>query len=128
MGGSASMTMGFALLNPSYSWIAFAAFLAFSPAYAAEAPHCARGDMVLWGDGEHDDTAALSAWLRGDNLVWAMTGEPVGEAIADRVFRLSSVIYVPGGTGRRLDRFRLVSPSPGAPPTIATLRSADAPS
>jgi len=69
--------------NQIVGWVAFAAFLAFSPAYAAEAPHCARGDMVLWGDGEHDDTAALSAWLRGDNLVWAMTGEPVGEAIAD---------------------------------------------
>ena len=121
--GSALMTMGFALLNPSYSWIAFAAFLAFSPAYAAEAPHCARGDMVLWGDGGHDDTAALSAWLRGDNLVWAMTGEPVGEAIADRVFRLSSVIYVPGGTGRRLDRFRLVWPERGETVTGGSVRS-----
>jgi hypothetical protein len=127
MGGSASMTMGFALLNPSYSWIAFAAFLAFSPAYAAEAPQCARGDMVLWGDGEHDDTAALSAWLRGDNLVWAMTGEPVGEAIADRVFRLSSVIYVPGGTGRRLDRFRLVWPERGETVTGGSVRSGDDP-
>jgi hypothetical protein len=127
MGGSASMTMGFALLNPSYSWIAFAAFLAFSPAYAAEAPHCARGDMVLWGDGEHDDTAALSAWLRGDNLVWAMTGEPVGEAIADRVFRLSSVIYVPGGTGRRLDRFRLVWLERGETVTGGSVRSGDDP-
>ena len=121
------MRMGFALLNPSYSWIAFAAFLAFSPAYAAEAPHCARGDMVLWGDGEHDDTAALSAWLRGDNLVWAMTGEPVGEAIADRVFRLSSVIYVPGGTGRRLDRFRLVWPERGETVTGGSVRSGDDP-
>ena len=106
-----------------------AGFLALSqaPALAAETPQCARGDMVLWGDGTHDDTAALNAWLRGDNLVWATTGEPVGEAIADRVFRLSSAVYVPGGTGRRLDRFRLVWPERGETVTGGTVRSGDDP-
>ena len=105
----------------------FAAFLVLPPAFAAETPQCARGDIVLWGDGTHDDTAALNAWLRGDNLVWATTGEPVGEAIADRVFRLSSVIYVPGGTGRRLDRFRLVWPERGETVTGGSVRSGDDP-
>ena len=107
----------------------FAVFLTFNQAsaLAAETPQCARGDMVLWGDGTHDDTAALNAWLRGDNLVWAMTGEPVGEAIADRVFRLSSAVYVPGGTGRRLDRFRLVWPERGETVTGGTVRSGDDP-
>jgi hypothetical protein len=107
----------------------FAGFLALSlpPALAAETPQCARGDMVLWGDGRHDDTAALNAWLRGDNLVWAMTGEPVGEAIADHVFRLSSGVYVPGGTGRRLDRFRLVWPERGETVTGGSVRSGDDP-
>jgi len=107
----------------------FAAFLALlqTPALAVEAPQCARGDMVLWGDGVHDDTAALNAWLRGDSLVWAATGEPVGEAIADRIFRLSSAIYVPGGTGRQLERFRLVWPERGETVTGGSVRSGDDP-
>jgi hypothetical protein len=83
------------------------------PVLSAEPPRCARGDMVLWGDGRQDDTVALNAWLRGEDLAWAETGEPVGEAIAGHVFRLSSAIYVPGGTGRRLDSFRLVWPERG---------------
>jgi hypothetical protein len=91
----------------------FAISLAVSPALGADRPRCAGGDIVLWGDGRHDDTAALNAWLRGDDLVWAETGEPVGEAITGRVFRLSSAIYVLGGTGRRLDSFRLVWPERG---------------
>src|SRR5205823_1580573 len=97
------------------------------PALAVEAPHCARGDLVLWGDGVHDDTAALNAWLRGDSLVWAATGEPVGEAIADRIFRLSSAIYVPGGTGRQLKRFRLVWPERGETVTGGSVQSGDDP-
>ncbi|HEY4471637.1 MAG TPA: hypothetical protein VGN21_10735 [Stellaceae bacterium] len=91
----------------------FIILVGISSAATAEAPRCARGDIVLWGDGRHDDTAALNAWLRGEDLVWAETAEPVGEAIAGHVFRLSSAIYVPGGTGRRLDSFRLVWPERG---------------
>ena len=107
----------------------FAAFLALlqTPVLAAEPPQCARGDMVLWGDGVHDDTAALNAWLRGDSLVWATSGEPVGEAIANRVFRLSSAIYVPGGTGRELEHFRLVWPERGETVTGGSVRSGDDP-
>src|SRR5437660_11795130 len=86
---------------------------AWPPVHAAEAPQCARGDMVLWGDGRHDDTAALNAWLRGDTLVWAETGEPVGPVIADRSFRLSAAVYAVGGTGRTLERFRLFWPERG---------------
>jgi len=107
----------------------FAAFLALlqTPVLAAEPPQCARGDMVLWGDGVHDDTAALNAWLRGDSLVWATSGEPVGEAIANRVFRLSSAIYVPGGTGRELEHFRLVWPERGETVTGGSVRSGEDP-
>ena len=89
------------------------AVLILSSALAAEGPRCARGDIVLWGDGRHDDTAALNGWLQGEDLVWAETGEPVGEAITGHIFRLSSAIYVLGGTGRRLDSFRLVWPERG---------------
>ena len=105
----------------------FAAFLALSPAFAGEPARCARGDMMLWGDGQHDDTAALNAWLRGDNLVWATTGEPVGKTIAGHTFRLSSVIYAPGGTGRRLDGFRLIWPERGEIVTGGSVRSGDDP-
>ena len=101
-------------------------FLA-APAPADEGPRCARGDIVLWGDGRHDDTAALNAWLRGDDLVWAVTGEPVGEAIAGRIFRLSSAIYVPGATGRRLDSFRLVWPERGETVTGGSVHAGEDP-
>jgi hypothetical protein len=97
------------------------------PAPAAEAPRCARGDIVLWGDGVHDDTAALNAWLRGEDLVWAETGEPVGDAVAGHVFRLSSAIYVPGGTGRQLERFRLNWPERGETVTGGSVRAGEDP-
>ena len=102
-------------------------FVSVASALAAEAPQCARGDIVLWGDGRHDDTTALNAWLRGDNLVWAASGEPVGETIAGQTFRLSSAIYVPGGTGRRLERFRLIWPERGETVTGGMVRSGEDP-
>ena len=96
-------------------------------AVAAEGPQCARGDMVLWGDGRHDDTAALNAWLRGDMLVWAETGEPVGAVIADRTFRLSSAVYAVGGAARTLERFRLVWPERGETVSGGTVTSGEDP-
>jgi hypothetical protein len=105
-----------------------ATFLAVSPATSAEqSPRCARGDIVLWGDGIHDDTAALNAWLRGEDLVWAETGEPVGDAVAGHVFRLSSAIYVLGGTGRQLERFRLNWPERGETVTGGSVRAGEDP-
>jgi hypothetical protein len=80
---------------------------------AAERQDCVRADIVLWGDGKHDDTAALSAWLRGADAVWATSGEPVGAAIAGHSFRLSDAVYLPAGTGRRLEQFRLLWPERG---------------
>ena len=70
-------------------------------------------EIVLWGDGRHDDTKALNAWLRGQPAIWGDSGEPVGAAIAGRRFRLSAAIYVPGGTGRSLEDFRLLWPERG---------------
>jgi hypothetical protein len=64
----------------------------------------------LWGDGEHDDTAALNAWFRGDTVIWADTHRPVGAEIADRAFLLSSTVYVSGGSGLRLEHFRMIGP------------------
>jgi hypothetical protein len=82
-------------------------------ALADEHPDCALGRPVLWGDGEHDDTLALNAWLRGESVVWAKTLEPVGPVIAGRSFRLSEAIYVRSGTGRTLEWFRLIWPERG---------------
>ena len=83
------------------------------PAEAAEPQRCVAADIVLWGDGRHDDSAALNAWLRGADAIWAENGEPVGESIAGHSFRLSDAVYVPGGTGRRLDDFRMLWPERG---------------
>src|SRR5207253_9969634 len=116
--------MGRVLLLIALLWIGVPAW---SPAPAAEPPQCARGDMVLWGDGRHDDTAALNAWLRGDGLTWAETGEAVGVVIADRTFRLSAAVYAVAGTGRRLERFRLVWPERGETVSGGTIMSGDDP-
>jgi len=93
----------------------------------AEPQHCVKAEIVLWGDGRHDDTAALNAWLRGDNLIWAESGEPVGPVIADRTFRLSSAIYAVGGAGRTLERFRLIFPERGETVSGGTVLSGDDP-
>ncbi len=87
--------------------------LALPPRLQAEPQHCVRAEIVLWGDGRHDDSAALNAWLRGTDAIWAESGEPVGPAIAGRSFRLSEAVFVPGGTGRRLDNFRMLWPESG---------------
>ena len=84
--------------------------VAVPPALAEERSDCAAAPAVLWGDGEHDDTAALNAWFRGDKVVWADTREPVGAEIADRTFLLSSTVYVSGGTGLQLKHFRMIWP------------------
>ena len=69
--------------------------------------------LLLWGDGRHDDTLALNAWFRGDDVLWAETGKAVGPAITGRTFRLSAAVYVSAGTDRSLERFRLTWPERG---------------
>jgi hypothetical protein len=90
------------------TFLAFAVFV--TTAMAAERSDCATAPHVLWGDGRHEDTAALNAWFRGETVIWAQTHEPVGAEIADRTFLLSSTVYVSGGTGRRLENFRMIWP------------------
>jgi hypothetical protein len=100
-----------------------AAAFASPPARAAQPQHCVRADIVLWGDGRHDDTAALNAWLRGADAIWATSGEPVGASIAGHSFRLLGPVYVAGGTGRRLDDFRMVWPERGETVSGGTILS-----
>src|SRR5215470_1994310 len=90
--------------------ILLAALVVLSSAKAQEQSKCSAAPHLLWGDGEHDDTAALNAWFRGETVIWAQTHEPVGAEIADHTFLLSSTVYVSGGTGRRLERFRMIWP------------------
>jgi len=87
-----------------------AVLIAVSPAWAEDQSKCAAAPPVLWGDGEHDDTAALNAWFRAETVVWAQTREEVGSEIADRSFLLSSTVYIHGGTGRKMEQFRMVWP------------------
>lgn len=104
-----------------------AAHLALSPAAAGEKSECAAAPPALWGDGEHDDTAALNAWFRGEAVIWAQTHEEVAAEIADRTFRLSSVVYISSGTGRRLERFRMVWPERGETVSGGTIAAGDDP-
>jgi hypothetical protein len=81
---------------------------------AASSPqHCVHPAVVLWGDGRHDDTRSLQAWLHGAAALWGDSGAPIGATIAWHEFRLSAAIYVDAGTGRTLQNFRLVWPERG---------------
>jgi len=104
-----------------------AALAALTPAKAEEQSKCAASPHLLWGDGEHDDTAALNAWFRGETVTWAQTHEKVGAEIADRTFLLSSVVYISSGTGRTLERFRMVWPERQETVSGGTIRSGDDP-
>jgi hypothetical protein len=88
---------------------------------------CVRVPVVLWGDGKHDDTGALNAWLRGRDAIWADNGTPVGAAIGGRSFRLSSAVYVQAGTGRIQRDFRLEWPERGETVTGGTILAGDDP-
>jgi hypothetical protein len=105
----------------------FAALTALASAKAEEQSKCAAAPHLLWGDGEHDDTAALNAWFRGETVIWAQTHEKVGPEITDRTFRLSSVVYISSGTGRKLERFRMVWPERQETVSGGTIRSGDDP-
>src|SRR3974377_1005468 len=71
-----------------------AALITTSPACAEDQSKCPAAPPVLWGDGEHDDTAALNAWFRGETVLWAQTHTEVGSEIADHNFLLSATVYI----------------------------------
>ena len=104
-----------------------AVLLALPSAKGEEQSKCTAAPHLLWGDGEHDDTAALNSWFRGETVVWAQTHEKVGAEITDRTFLLSSVVYISSGTGRRLERFRMVWPERQETVSGGTIRSGDDP-
>jgi len=101
------------MTRPLVILFAIVGALALPWSLAAEPQHCVRAEIVLWGDGRHDDSAALNAWFGGADAIWAESGAPVGTAIAGHSFRLSAAVFVPGGTGRRLEDFRMLWPENG---------------
>jgi hypothetical protein len=98
-----------------------------SPAAAEDQSKCSAAPPVLWGDGEHDDTAALNAWFRGETVIWAQSHEAVGSEIADRSFLLSSTVYIHSGTGRKMERFRMIWPWRDEVVTGGTIAAGDDP-
>jgi hypothetical protein len=107
---------------------AAAVWLVALPAAIAEEPSkCTAAPPVLWGDGEHDDTAALNAWFRGETVIWAQTHQQVETVIADRKFLLSSVVYISSGTGRKLERFHMIWPERQETVSGGTISSGDNP-
>ena len=96
-------------------------------ARAAAPQDCVPTGVVLWGDGRHDDTKALNAWLHGRPAIWGESGAPVGAAIVGRDFRLSAPVYVPGGTDRSLADFRMLWPERGETVSGGTIRSGSDP-
>jgi hypothetical protein len=100
---------------------------ATAPAWADEESKCAAAPLVLWGDGEHDDTAALNSWFRGETVLWAQTRETVGSEISDRRFLMSSTLYIHGGTGRKMERFQMVWPQRNEVVSGGTIAAGDDP-
>jgi hypothetical protein len=96
-------------------WAAFVTLLSatalVSSAHAADNSKCSAKVFLLWGDGQHDDTAGLNAWFRGDTVLWGKSGGVVGPRIADHSFLLTGVLYIPSGTGRTIEHFRLFWPA-----------------
>jgi hypothetical protein len=117
---SRSASAGFLLLSVLFSAVPIAA-------RAEPPPQCVRADIVLWGDGKHDDTFALNAWLRGENIAWADSGDAVGNEIAGRAFRLMDAIYITAGSGRVMRDFRLLWPERGETVSGGTIVSGDDP-
>jgi hypothetical protein len=60
-------------------------------------------------------------------VIWAQTREKVAPEIADRTFLLSSVVYISSGTGRKLERFRMVWPERQETVSGGTIRAGDDP-
>jgi hypothetical protein len=104
-----------------------ASLIPIAPASAEEQSKCAAAPLVLWGDGEHDDTAALNAWFRGETVVWAETHEAVGSEVVDHNFLLSSTVYIYSGTGRKIERFRMIWPWRNEVVTGGTIATGDDP-
>jgi hypothetical protein len=105
--------------------VPLAGLIATLLAVAGPPPNCAP--LSLWGDGRHDDTRALNAWLAGAPARWGDSSRPVGAEIDGGTFLLSAPIYVASGTGRQLKGFRMVWPLTGERLQGGTIATGDDP-
>jgi hypothetical protein len=121
------MTHAVALVMVRLAAGLLAILLVASAAKAEEPSKCADAPPVLWGDGEHDDTAALNAWFRGETVVWAQTHQTVDAEITDRTFLLSSTVYIHSGIDRKLERFQMVWPHRNEVVTGGTIKAGENP-
>lgn len=60
-----------------------------------------RGSDVLYGDGVHDDTLALQAFLDGKPVIGA-DGQPIKDIVRSMVFKLSDTIYFRGSSKNQI--------------------------
>jgi hypothetical protein len=49
------------------------------------------GEIILYGDGLHDDTEALQAWINMERVYWT-DGKLVGQKIYSKVFNVTKFI------------------------------------
>ena len=65
------------------------------------------GGLLIWGDGIHDDTAALKAYMRGERVVWASEPlSPFTGLMRGGTFRITSKLVLADGAqliGGRID-------------------------
>lgn len=50
--------------------------------------------LQLWGDGIHDDTAALQAWINGEPVIDMRTGASLGRVLIGGEYQVSQTIYM----------------------------------
>jgi hypothetical protein len=66
---------------------------AFTQSGSGATARTVQDALRLWGDGIHDDTAALQAWLDGKPVV-DIFGLPVGGVLSGGRYRVSKTVYI----------------------------------
>jgi hypothetical protein len=69
-------------------------------AAVAVAPAIKERPVMLYADGDTDDTAALQSWMYGRDAVWS-DGTPVGDHIAEREFCVLGQLQLEGTASYR---------------------------
>lgn len=85
-------------MNAALCIAAVALLMLTTPALAE--PKC--DDLVLYADGQHDDTLAFEAWLRGARLHYP-DGQAVGDDLRNKTIRLELDHFEAGGEWVDLD-------------------------
>jgi hypothetical protein len=74
--------------------------------------------LTLWGDGIHDDTAALQALIDGERVI-GLDGRPMAGMLAGGVYRLTdTLVFDPGTSVVMLDTHFLAQEIPEGRPAL----------